>query len=631
MIQFYSKCLVSENLLVDDEVAYMKKLREAISPAPSNWFTMTDMCAWSYVSCIHYSTGLSSIQEIKLGSKSLNGTLPSGINNSLLNLKILDLSNNNLTGPLPSFAGLIILQELKLGLNNFTSVPDGCFQGLTHLRELHLDYNANLAPWTFPATLSDSSMLNILTLSNTNLMGSLPDAFHSFRDLEVLDISENSLTGSLPNSFDKLLTLQALFLDKQNKLSGKIEFLSSMTQLKYVGLRGNSFEGHIPDLSNCTKLRELYLDGNQLTGVVPPSLVNLSFLRLVLLDNNWLQGPTPVFKENVNASFKGNGFCLDHPGPCDHTVTTLLQVAEAFGQDQNPQFDKAEPHRNHLTGICHLRELYLGGNSLNGSIPESLTTLSQLKILDVSNNNLSGTVPRFSPNTILNTANNAFLVWSSLPPKASPPPPPSTNGASPTASNTTRHLWIKLDTRGTPGYIAPEVFSRTYGGVSHKSDVYSYGMLILEIIGGRENYHENGGSQTSEVFPDWIYNDLKQGNVPTRCLPLREEENDMVMKMTLVSLWCIQPNPLDRPSISKVIDMLEGSLKSIPHPPKPVLFSSERLISQYSDISYGMEHETSSTTTVDDLEKGTSSASSSPEQKAHSPPNSASLPEFAFS
>ncbi|MED6120978.1 hypothetical protein PIB30_025755 [Stylosanthes scabra] len=159
-----------------------------------------------------------------------------------------------------------------------------------------------------------------------------------------------------------------------------------------------------------------------------------------------------------------------------------------------------------------------------------------------------------------------------------------------------------LGTRGTPGYIAPEIFSRTYGGVSHKSDVYSYAMLILKIIGGRENYHENGGSHTSEAFPDWIYKDLEQGNVPTRCLPLIEEENDMVMKMTLVSLWCIQPNPLDRPTISKVIDMLEGPLESIPYPPKPVLFSPERLISQYSDISYGLEHETSST--LEDLEKG---------------------------
>ncbi|MED6120982.1 hypothetical protein PIB30_025759 [Stylosanthes scabra] len=156
-----------------------------------------------------------------------------------------------------------------------------------------------------------------------------------------------------------------------------------------------------------------------------------------------------------------------------------------------------------------------------------------------------------------------------------------------------------IGTRGTPGYIAPEVFSRAYGEVSHRSDVYSYGMLILEIIGGRQNYHESIESQANEIcFPDWIYKDLEQGNIPTKCLPQKEEENDIVMKMTLVSLWCIQPNPLNRPSIGEVIDMLEGPVNSIPYPPKPNLFSSdERFTPQYIDISSSIRYETSSTTT----------------------------------
>ncbi|MED6138503.1 PR5-like receptor kinase [Stylosanthes scabra] len=160
-----------------------------------------------------------------------------------------------------------------------------------------------------------------------------------------------------------------------------------------------------------------------------------------------------------------------------------------------------------------------------------------------------------------------------------------------------------LGTRGTPGYIAPEVFSRTYGGVSHKSDVYSYGMLILEIIGGRQNYESEASQSSESYFPDWIYKDLEQGNIPTRCLLHKEEENDIVMKMTLVSLWYIQPNPADRPSISKVIEMLEGPLESVPYPPKPVLFSPEKLVSQYSDISYSNECDTNSITTVEIVSK----------------------------
>ncbi|RYR14923.1 hypothetical protein Ahy_B04g071640 [Arachis hypogaea] len=66
-----------------------------------------------------------------------------------------------------------------------------------------------------------------------------------------------------------------------------------------------------------------------------------------------------------------------------------------------------------------------------------------------------------------------------------------------------------LGRRGTIGYIAPEVFSRINGSVLHKSNVYSYGMLILEMVGGRKNY-ENRRSNSSEMyFSDWIYKDLE--------------------------------------------------------------------------------------------------------------------------
>ncbi|KAM0055857.1 putative glycerophosphodiester phosphodiesterase, protein kinase RLK-Pelle-LRK10L-2 family [Helianthus debilis subsp. tardiflorus] len=53
--------------------------------------------------------------------------------------------------------------------------------------------------------------------------------------------------------------------------------------------------------------------------------------------------------------------------------------------------------------------------------------------------------------------------------------------------------------RGTPGYIVPELFSRNFGEVSHKSDVYSYGVMILEMVGGRKNI-EVGVDHTSEIY-----------------------------------------------------------------------------------------------------------------------------------
>ncbi|MED6174300.1 hypothetical protein PIB30_067837 [Stylosanthes scabra] len=63
-------------------------------------------------------------------------------------------------------------------------------------------------------------------------------------------------------------------------------------------------------------------------------------------------------------------------------------------------------------------------------------------------------------------------------------------------------------TRGTAGYIAPEVFSRNFGVISHKSDVYSYGMMVLEMVGRRRNIKTEVDASSETYFPYWVYNRL---------------------------------------------------------------------------------------------------------------------------
>ncbi|XP_023759152.2 PR5-like receptor kinase [Lactuca sativa] len=127
--------------------------------------------------------------------------------------------------------------------------------------------------------------------------------------------------------------------------------------------------------------------------------------------------------------------------------------------------------------------------------------------------------------------------------------------------------------RGTPGYIAPELFSRSFGQVSHKSDVYSYGMMILEMVGGRKNV-EVGVDHTSEIyFPHWIYKKVKFNEELGLHTSMSDEEKEMVRKMIIVGLWCIQTNPVNRPTIMKALEMLEGDLESLEIPPKPYLSS----------------------------------------------------------
>lgn len=133
-----------------------------------------------------------------------------------------------------------------------------------------------------------------------------------------------------------------------------------------------------------------------------------------------------------------------------------------------------------------------------------------------------------------------------------------------------------LGARGTVGYIAPEVFSRTFGPVSHKSDVYSYGMLVLEMVGVRDNVNV---SQTSEVyFPQWIYEHIELGKDLRLQGIMNEEDEEIAQKMILVGMWCIQTKPSDRPAIGKAVEMLEGSLHSIQVPPNPVLSSPTKYI-----------------------------------------------------
>ncbi|XP_073119236.1 LEAF RUST 10 DISEASE-RESISTANCEUS RECEPTOR-LIKE PROTEIN KINASE-like 2.1 [Henckelia pumila] len=145
-----------------------------------------------------------------------------------------------------------------------------------------------------------------------------------------------------------------------------------------------------------------------------------------------------------------------------------------------------------------------------------------------------------------------------------------------------------VGTRGTVGYISPEVFSRNFGGVSHKSDVYSYGMMVLEMAGAKGIVGMGSIQSSGHYFPDKIYDQVThQENKNFDDIVSSEEDDDLSRKMFLVGFWCIQTIPADRPSMSKVVDMLEGSLQSIQIPPKPYLFNPPNLGQGFSSSASG--------------------------------------------
>ncbi|KAJ9678760.1 hypothetical protein PVL29_020836 [Vitis rotundifolia] len=119
--------------------------------------------------------------------------------------------------------------------------------------------------------------------------------------------------------------------------------------------------------------------------------------------------------------------------------------------------------------------------------------------------------------------------------------------------------------RGTLGYIAPELFYKNVGHVSYKADVYSFGM----------HFSRHQEEDLSELFfPSWIYDQIEQGQ-DMEMGDVTEDEKKYIWKMVIVALWCVQMKPMDRPSMSKALDMLEGDVELLQLPPKPTLYSHE--------------------------------------------------------
>ncbi|XP_057520130.1 LEAF RUST 10 DISEASE-RESISTANCE LOCUS RECEPTOR-LIKE PROTEIN KINASE-like 2.5 isoform X2 [Amaranthus tricolor] len=139
------------------------------------------------------------------------------------------------------------------------------------------------------------------------------------------------------------------------------------------------------------------------------------------------------------------------------------------------------------------------------------------------------------------------------------------------------------EARGTIGYIAPEVFLRHFGGVSHKSDVYSYGMMLIDLICGRKNAFSTQAAECSSdlYFPEWIYRELEFRD-DFECEI--GDDKRLEKKMILVSLWCIQTYPSSRPAMNRVLEMLEGPLESLQMPPKQNISSPQKAIFDSSEI-----------------------------------------------
>jgi pimeloyl-ACP methyl ester carboxylesterase len=250
----------------------------------------------------------------------------------------IDLSNNNLVGPLPSLDGLATLEYLGLFNNNLTgSIPS--LSGLTNIVNIHID--------------------------NNQLTGTIP-SLSGLTNLSSFFVSSNQLTGPIPPLSG--LTALTSFWAVRNQLTGTIPSLNGLTNLSSFLVSFNQLTGPIPPLSELTALTSFWADGNQLTGTIP-SLNGLTNLVQFLARNNQLTGSLP--------SLSG------------------LSALQYFMVSAN-QLTGTIPS---LSGLTNLQSYEVSINQLTGSIP-SLSGLSALKVFSVNNNQLNGPVPA-PPNSLI--------------------------------------------------------------------------------------------------------------------------------------------------------------------------------------------------------------------------------------
>ncbi|XP_048424018.1 receptor-like protein EIX2 [Pyrus x bretschneideri] len=336
---------------------------------------------------------------LDLSYNHFHGNFPSHL--KFPNLMSIDLSHNQLEGPLPLWC-FPNVYSLYLEGNLFSGpIPSNIDQMMPKLQELLL--HENHLNGTIPPSICNMQKLQILSLRSNQFSGELPHAWNMESMMAFLDVGQNNLSGKIPTSLGVLRSLEILKLN-DNNFGGEIpDALQNCSSLRSIDLGDNKLSGKIPlwiGGSNVSELSRLRLRSNYFSGCISQQLCNLQGLHILDLSNNSLSGTIPMCLDNLTSLVNDDPYEEYYKGYEQATLTlkgeelvynTTLYLVKSIDLSSNNL--KGEIPEE-ISSLIMLGTLNLSMNQLIGKIPSKVGNLRWLETLDLSHNHLSGQIPQ---------------------------------------------------------------------------------------------------------------------------------------------------------------------------------------------------------------------------------------------
>nr|XP_043618798.1 BRASSINOSTEROID INSENSITIVE 1-associated receptor kinase 1-like [Erigeron canadensis] len=515
--------------------------------------TLVNPCTWFHVTCNNEN----SVTRVDLGNANLSGQLVPQLG-QLTNLQYLELYSNNITGRIPNELG---------NLTNLVS----------------LDLYLNRLDGGIPDTLGKLQKLRFLRLNNNTLTGTIPIILTTITSLQVLDLSHNNLTGDVPIngsfslftpiSFDGNPFLKALPVAPQAPTPPSSQSPSvgnSATGAIAGGVAAGAallFAGPAIALAwwRRRKPQDHFFD---VPAEEDPE-VHLGQLKRFSLRE--LQVATDNFS-NRHILGRG-GFGKVYKGRlADGTLVAVKRLKEERTQGGELQFQtevemiSMAVHRNllRLRGFCMtpterlLVYPYMANGSVASCLRERPDTQEPLdwpirkRIALGSARGLAYLHDHCDPKIIHRDVKAANILLDEEFEAVV-----GDFGLAKLMDYKDTHVTTAV--RGTIGHIAPEYLST--GKSSEKTDVFGYGVMLLELITGQRAFDLARLANDDDVMLlDWVKGLLREKKLETLVDADLQGNyiDDEVEQLIQVALLCTQGTPLERPKMSEVVRMLEG-------------------------------------------------------------------------